>query len=154
MNDDRADDNFRFHVEQLTNRRSRIRQHVVVLLSGSVELLPSHTYALGRGYRKSHFLRLFRLPTFNNSSDSETTLLLSILEMIMALAFRSLPEELVAKYSPKSKRPAKETNGTLECIMSFGTRNLAKHREKRFGNRVKLLTIMGKRVAFKPRGRR
>ena len=116
LTDDRDDEYCRFYVGQSINMPSRIRSHVVALLRGSVESLHYYIFALGKGSRKSHFLRLFRLSKTRGTSNSDTTLRLSMLEMIMALAFRSLPEELLAEYSRPSKRPAKTQTVHLNVL--------------------------------------
>lgn len=138
LTDDRDDDYCRFYVGQSNNMRSRIRGHIVALLSGSVESLHCYIYALGKGSRKSHFLQLFRLPTTKIPSDGDSTLILSMLEMILALAFKSLPEELLAEYSPKSRRPAKRQTVHLNVLCPL-EQEAWQNGEKRGGSQAKLL---------------
>lgn len=138
LTDDRDDDYCRFYVGQSTNMRSRIRKYTMALVSGSVESLHYYIYALGKGSRKSHFLQLFRLPTTKNPSDDDTVLILSMLEIILALAFRSLPEELLAEYSPKPRRPAKRQTVHLN-VLSPLEQEAWQNREKRGNSRARLL---------------
>lgn len=93
--------------------RSRIRGHVVALLRGSVESL--------RYYVKKLLPTTISASHNKTSSDSDTILILSMLEMILALALRSLPEEHVAEYSPKSRRPAKRQ--TVHWLFQRGVEN-------------------------------
>lgn len=77
---------------------------------------------LGQGQRKCNFIRLFRLPAFDPEDDPMSLskyghLVLNVLEMLMALAFRSLTTEDCKEYSPGNVTPAQYQNIHLNVMI-------------------------------------
>lgn len=73
-----------------------------VIQHGSVEILHYYICFLGRSSPPPHLIQLFRIGTtgpYHAIQDKHhKALMLNILEMILALAFRSLPDELMSRY--------------------------------------------------------
>lgn len=93
----------RCYVGQSGDLPFRIQHHVRAIQRRGAESLHYYICFLGGNHRQPNFIRLFKIGTnspYHAIQDKhQKALMLNILEMILALAFRSLPEELMSRYS-------------------------------------------------------
>ncbi|KAL8947459.1 MAG: hypothetical protein Q9222_006263 [Ikaeria aurantiellina] len=106
VSDSRDGEYLRFYVGQSVELSGRVRNHIHHIMRRDVASLHYFIHALGQGFRKSNFIRLVRLPAMPEPfctkfalTEEDYGLILNIEEMVMALAFGSLPAGIHNKFS-------------------------------------------------------
>ena len=120
---DRMDGHYcRFYVGQSSDLAGRIKVHKRHFDNQDDESLHYYLGSLGKDNRQCNFIRLFRLPPPDPekdpvSSSKHRSLALNVLEMVMALAFRSLTTQDCEKYSPEGVAPARKKSIHLNVLI-------------------------------------
>ncbi len=103
LTDTRDDTYCGYYVGQSEDLPFRTQHHERAIQRGSVESRHYYICFLGGNHRQPNFIRLFKIGSDNPyhaiQDKHQKALMLNILEMILALAVRSLPEELMRRYS-------------------------------------------------------
>lgn len=112
LTDQRNEHYCKFYVGQSADIARRVKVHKRNFDNHDDSTLHYYLVSLREGQPTCNFIRLFRLPAFDPDNDPVSpshhrSLALSVLEMVIALAFRSLTTQGCEKYSPEGVTPAR-----------------------------------------------
>ena len=113
ITDDRMETYRREYHGQSILLHTRVSAHVRHMKAGNQSTLHYYIFSLGRGHRTPNFLRTFHFDLDNSKTQmamEERSLLMNILELAMAFAFRSLPDDILQEWWPSDSTFVKRYN--------------------------------------------
>jgi hypothetical protein len=114
---------FRLYVGQAANITERIATHVTKMAKGDKSTLHYYVKWIGGKYRQTNFLRTFSIP-HSDSSQTDRDLVKNLLELLMCVALRTLPQTELVQWLPLEDREVKFPSVHLNVAKSSGLKHI------------------------------